>query len=76
MRLSQLVAMLVADLETNGDAENVMLGVVVTGADGEKYRLDTLLAEPGDISILRDSNYTNGMAVFVADYTGPHEVIV
>lgn len=76
MRLSQLVAMLAADLEANGDTENVMLGVTVKGTDGQKYRLDAVITEPNDISTIRDSNFVNGMACVVADYKGTHEVFV
>lgn len=76
MRYSEVVAMLAADLEAKGDTENVTLGLTVTGTDGKKYRLDAVIAAPGDIEVLRDSNFVNGMACVVADYKGPHEVFV
>lgn len=76
MRLSQLVAMLAADLEANGDTENVILGVAVKGTDGQKYRLDAVITEINDISTSRDSNFVNGMACVVADYNGTREVFV
>lgn len=76
MRYSELVAMLAADLEANGDTEAVTLAVTVTGTDGKKYRLDAVIAEPSDIDVLRDHNFVNGMTCVVADYKGEHEVFL
>lgn len=76
MRYSQFVAMLAADLEANGDAENVSLGVVVTGTDGKKYRLDALVVAPRDIDVIRDRSVVNGLACISADYQGSHEIFV
>ena len=72
MKYSELVARMVADLETNGDAENVMIGITVAGRDGLRYRLDALLT--GDASeIVRDCNVTKGLVCIVADN---HEVLI
>lgn len=67
MRLSDLLTMLSADLEAHGDTENVTIGLVVPGAPGQKYRLDAVVATSNDISVFRDSNYTNGMTCIVAE---------
>ena len=45
MKLSQLIAKLTADLDANGDTENVLIGIVVPGDDGKHYRLDAVLHE-------------------------------
>lgn len=76
MKLSELAAMLAADLKANGDTDAVALGVTVTGTDGKKYRLDAVIAKTVDFDVLRDSNYVTGMACIVADYNGEHEVFV
>ena len=76
MHLSKLVATLAADLETNGDTEHVTLGVTVTGTDGKQYRLDAVIQESTDVSILRDANFVDGLACVVADYKGPFEIFV
>lgn len=73
MKLSQLIAKLTADLEANGDTENVLIGVAVAGDDGKHYRLDAVLTEDG-ADVLRDVNFTNGMACIVASYHGDHQV--
>lgn len=74
MKLSQLIAKLTADLESNGDTEHVALCLGVTGLDGRKYRLDAHIGSDGDIEIIRDSNVTNGLACISADYQGPIEI--
>ena len=76
MQLSSLVAMLTADLEAKGDTENVTLAVTITGTDGKQYRLDAVIEAPGDVSVLRDDNYVNGMTSVVADYKGQYEIFV
>lgn len=76
MHLSSLVAMLAADLDANGDTENVALAVTITGTDGKQYRLDAVIQESGDVTVLRDANYVNGMASVVADYKGQYEIFV
>lgn len=70
MRLSELVKMLAADLETNGDTEHVTLGVTAAGTDGNRYRLDAVVSESNDFSVIRDSNVVDGMACVIADYKG------
>lgn len=70
MKLSGLITKLTADLHANGDTENVSLGVIVTGTDGRRHRLDAVLIEDDVRSILRDPNYANGMTNIVADYCG------
>lgn len=73
MKLSRFIEKLTADLETNGDTENVLIGVAVAGDDGKHYRLDAVLTENG-ADVLRDVNFTNGMACIVANYRGEHQV--
>lgn len=68
MRLSELAAKLAADLEANGDTENVTIGIAVTGDDGKKYRIDAVISPSNNLEVLRDSNYVNGMAIIVADH--------
>ena len=68
MRLSELAAKLAADLEANGDTENVTIGIAVTGDDGKKYRIDAVISPSNKLEVLRDSNYVNGMAIIAADY--------
>ncbi len=70
MRLSEMVANLAADLETNGDTENVTLGIAVTGKDGQRYRLDAVISPSNKLEVLRDSNYVAGMAIIAADCDG------
>lgn len=72
MRLSDLLAMLSADLEAHGDTENVTIGLVVPGAAGKKHRLDSVVATSNDISVFRDSNFTNGMTCIVAECSESH----
>lgn len=74
MKLSQLIAKMTADLEANGDTENVSLGLTVTKSDGKKYRLDAVITEDNDVEVIRDANFTNGMACIVADHIGSLEV--
>jgi hypothetical protein len=76
MRLSALVASLIADLEANGDTENVLLGVVVTANDGKKYRLDAVIAESADISISRDYSFPHGMACVTAGYKEKRNITI
>lgn len=60
MKKSELIALLKADLETNGDTEDVALGFTVK--KGEKYyRFDVY----GQIEVCNDPNYVNGMAYLV-----------
>lgn len=73
MKLSQFIAKLTADLEANGDTENVLIGVAVAGDDGKHYRLDAVLTEDG-ADVLRDVNYTDGMACIVGHYHGNHQL--
>lgn len=68
MRLSELAAKLAADLEANGDTENVTIGIAVTGNDGKKYRIDAVISPSNELEVLRDSNYVNGMAIIAADH--------
>ncbi len=68
MRLSELAAKIAADLEANGDTENVTIGIAVTGNDGKKYRIDAVISPSNKLEILRDSNYVNGMAIIAADH--------
>lgn len=75
MKLSQLIAKLTADLEANGDTESVLIGVAVAGDDGKHYRLDAVLTEDG-ADVLRDVNYTDGMACIVGHYHGNHQIRV
>ena len=74
MKLSQLIAKLSADLDANGDTENVSIGVAVAGEDGKFNRLDAVLTVD-NAEILRDTNFVNGMACIVADYHGNMRVI-
>lgn len=76
MRYSELVALLAADLEANGDTENVAIGVTIAGTDGQKYRLDAFIAASNDVEVIRDVNCVNGLACVIADYKGQHEVFV
>lgn len=69
MSLSQLIAALTADLEANGDAENVTIGVCVAQENGQRIRLDALLVGDGS-ELLRDANYSRGMLCIVADNYG------
>lgn len=63
MRLSELVTKLQADLEANGDTENVGFCLVI--GKGPKHRLDAF----GNIEILRDTGeFVNGMTYLVAEY--------
>ena len=73
MKLSQLIAKLTADLDANGDTENVLIGIVVPGDDGKHYRLDAVLHENGT-NMFRDVNYTNGMTCIVGDHAGNYTV--
>ncbi len=68
--------MLATDLEENGDTENISLGVSVTWTDGMKYRLDAVVTASNDISIVRDSNFINGMVCVVSYYKGANAVFV
>ncbi len=70
MRYSELVAQLVADLEQNGDAENVSIGITVPGSDGQMVRLDAVIGGCNKLDVLRDCNYVNGMVCIAADHTG------
>ncbi len=70
MRLSELVAELAANLESNGDTENVTIGIAVTGKDGQRYRLDAVISPSNKLEVLRDSNYVAGMAIIAADCDG------
>ena len=66
MKLSEFIAKLAADLEANGDSENVSLGITVPGEGDQAFRLDAVLDEENS-EILRDCNYVNGMTCIVAD---------
>ena len=70
MRYSEFVAKLVADLEANGDAENVSIGICVPDPDGTVVRLDAVFSATNTLDILRDSNYVNGMVCIAADHLG------
>lgn len=72
MKLSQLVARLLSDLEANGDTECLSLGLTVAGVDGKRYRLDAPIGEVGELDVLRDANYPGGLVCLVADYQGHH----
>lgn len=75
MKFSTLVASLAADLETNGDAEHVAIGVVATDENGIPHRLDAVLTEgEGGVEIFRDHNYVQGMVCIAADYQGSLKV--
>ena len=74
MRLSEFVAMVVADLEANGDTEHVRLGVTMPGTDGNLHRVDADIAAPLDVEILRDHNYPTGMTVIAGDHKGAYKV--
>lgn len=64
MRLSQLIAVLQAELEKNGDAEHVALSIpCIPMAGDEPRRLDIF----SNIEVLSDyPNYPNGMVYLVA----------
>lgn len=62
MKLSELIVLLTADLDANGDTDHVALGTIVKSND-TAYRLDA----HGPVDIVRDPNYDQGMAVLVAD---------
>lgn len=68
VKLSELIAKLQADLAANGDSEYVSLGIVATGKDGQKHRLDAVLVDDGIPNILRDPNYPEGMTCLVAEH--------
>lgn len=70
MRLSELVAKLNENLRVNGDAEAVTLAVTVAGTDGKRHRLDAVIGHDGDMEIIRDQNFVNGMACLIADHHG------
>lgn len=72
MKLSQLVARLQSDLEANGDAECLTLGLTVARADGKRFRLDTPIGKVDELDVLRDANYPGGLVCLVADYQGHH----
>lgn len=74
MKLSQVIAKLNADLEANGDADHVSLGVIVAGKDGKRFRVDAILVDDGVPNIFRDQNYPKGMTCIVAENSGDVQV--
>lgn len=78
MKLSHLVAKLQADLEANGDADNVALCLAVPmGQRFETKPYAHRLDAHGDITILRDAaEYVNGMTYLVADYVGDRSEVI
>jgi len=65
MRLSQLIAALQVELEKNGDAEHVALGIAMIGDVPRRFDVY------GVIEVLSDyPNYPNGMVYLVATHKG------
>ena len=64
MRLSQLHALIGTALAEKWDTENVCLAMVMNIPNTRPVRLDAY----GDIQLLNDVNFTNGMTYLVADY--------
>ena len=64
MKLSQFIAHLTADLHAKGDTENVSIGIVVPDGDSRSHRLDAVVTS-NTLDVLRDDNYTHGMACIV-----------
>lgn len=65
MKTSELIALLQAELETNGDAEHVALGFIVNKG-GAFHRVDVY----GEIEVLNDPNYPKGMVYLVGGEIG------
>lgn len=68
MKQSRMIELLTADLQANGDSDNITLGIIVQGPNGSRHRLDCILFEEKD-SISRDWNYPNGMVCIVGERT-------
>ena len=70
MKLSELVALLAQDLERNGDAQHVALGVVAKGKGGKHYRIDAVIDSAADLEVVRDVNVVGGLACLAAEHHG------
>lgn len=60
-RLSEIIAVLQADLDKNGDTEDFGIGIAI--GQKEKHGIYSY----GHFQVIRDVNYVNGMTLLVGD---------